>query len=97
MTKEELDQKIAALEGAAASLDFDQRTDLRTLQNHLDGMALNDIAGKLATMQLPDIKELDSKIAAAKQATADRGKAVAAFNAALSIIGSALKIGAGSI
>ena len=55
-------------------------------------MALQDLVAKLNQMALPDIEEMDRKIADARKATEDQQFRVDAFNTALGFIKTAVGI-----
>ena len=90
MTRDELNQKIAALESAASTLKEPDRTlksvEINTLKNQIDGMALSDIADKMATITTPTVAEMDKKIEAAKEATAAQNMRVDAINSVIGLI-----------
>lgn len=90
MTRDELNQKIAALESAANTLQEPDRTlktvEINTLKNQIDGMALSDIADKMATISTPTVAEMDKKIEAAKKATAAQNMRVDAINSVIGLI-----------
>ncbi len=90
MTRDELNQKIAALESAANTLQEPDRTlksvEINTLKNQIDGMALSDIADKMATISTPTVAEMDKKIEAAKEATAAQNMRVDAINSVIGLI-----------
>ncbi|MEO9904030.1 MULTISPECIES: hypothetical protein [Alphaproteobacteria] len=90
MTRDELNQKIAALESAAGSLEEPDRTlttvKINDLKNEIDGMSLSEIAAKMATINTPTIADMDKKIAAAKDATAAQSMRVDAINSVIGLI-----------
>lgn len=90
MTRDELNQKIAALESAASTLKEPDRTltsvKINNLKNEIDGMSLSDIADKMASISTPAIAEMDAKIKAAKDATAAQNMRVDAINSVLGLI-----------
>jgi hypothetical protein len=90
MTRDELNQKIAALESAASTLEEPDRTltsvQINNLKNEIDGMALSDIADKMATITTPTIADMDAKIKAAKDATAAQSMRVDAINSVIGLI-----------
>ena len=90
MTRDELNQKIAALESAADTLQEPDRTlktvEINTLKNQIDGMALSDIADKMATISTPTVAEMGKKIEAAKKATAAQNMRVDAINSVIGLI-----------
>lgn len=78
MTKADLLAQIASLTTAAESLtdDVDKTialNDIDTLKNHVDGMALDDVANIMSAMTLPDIAAMKAKIAAANDALKGNG------------------------
>lgn len=94
MTRDKLNQKIAALESAADTLQEPDRTlktvEINTLKNQIDGLALSDIADKMATISTPTVAEIDKKIEAAKEAakkaTAAQNMRVDAINSVIGLI-----------
>ena len=90
MTRDELNQKIAALESAAGTLEEPDRSltsvEINNLKNQIDGMALADIAAKMATITTPTVAEMDAKIKAAKDATAAQNMRVNAINSVIGLI-----------
>jgi len=90
MTRDELNQKIAALENAASTLKEPDRTlisvKINDLKNEIDGMSLSDIADKMASISTPAIAEMDAKIKAAKDATAAQNMRVDAINSVMGLI-----------
>jgi hypothetical protein len=96
MTRDELTAKIAALKSAAAGLKEPDKTfrlnDIAALEIELEGMALDELVARLNQMTLPDIQDMDRKIAAAQQANKDNQFRVDAFNTAFGILKTALGI-----
>lgn len=96
MTKEEILSKIAELEEAAKSMDEPDKTfklsDIDQLKIELEGLAISDVAEKMRSISLPEIEQMDSNIAAAKDATAAHSQRVLAFNMAFEFIKGALGI-----
>tara|TARA_E500000305_G_scaffold40145_1_gene30697 strand:- start:843 stop:1139 length:297 start_codon:yes stop_codon:yes gene_type:complete len=90
MTRDELNQKIAALESAASTLEEPDRTltnvEINNLKNQIDGMSLSKIADKMATISTPTIADMDAKIKAAKDATAAQSMRVDAINSVIGLI-----------
>ncbi|MDP7548524.1 MAG: hypothetical protein QGF20_14640 [Alphaproteobacteria bacterium] len=96
MTPEDIKTKITELETAAQGLGEPEKTfklnDVAQLRIQLEGMALQDLVAKLNQMALPDIEEMDRKIADARKATEDQQFRVDAFNTALGFIKTAVGI-----
>lgn len=90
MTRDELNQKIAALESCASSLEEPDHTltmvKINDLKNQIDGMSLSDIAEKMSAITLPKIAAMDAKIKAAKDATAAQSMRVGAINSVVGMI-----------
>lgn len=90
MTRDELNQKIAALENAADTLKEPDRTltsvEINNLKNEIDGMSLSAIADKMATIETPTVTEMDAKIKAAQDATAAQSMRVDAINSVIGLI-----------
>lgn len=96
MTKEELLKKIAELESAAQRLDEPDKTfalsDVDQLKIQIEGLALSDLAAKMQAIQLPDLAEIDTQIAAAKKATAAQAAMVEAVSKGCQGIKFAMKL-----
>ena len=96
MTRDELNAQIIELESAADGLEEPDKTfklnELSILKIQLEGMALSDITAKLDNIHLPDVKEIEQKIADAKQATADHQTRVDALDSAFEKIKTVLRI-----
>jgi len=95
MTRDQLLQSISELEAAANNMDEPDKTfklsDIDQLKMELDGMALSDINARMAAISLPDINEMNSNIASAKDANNQHTQRVAAFNSAFQFITGVLK------
>lgn len=96
MTIDELKRMIAELKLAAASLAEPERTfklqEVGRLEMKIESMALDDVAAKMAAISLPDQRQIDEQIAAAKQALKDHASRLAAIDTALGIVKTALGI-----
>lgn len=96
MTRDELIAKIAALKLAAEGLEEPDKTfklnDIAALEIELEGMALEELIASLNRMTLPEIQEMDHKIAEAQQANTDNQFRVDAFNTAFGILKTAVGI-----
>jgi hypothetical protein len=90
MTANELRAKISELEQAAQTFDASEKpfrlSDIDQLRIRLDGLAIADVAARMQAISLPDIKRMDTHIAAARDAMAVQALRVSAFNTACGII-----------
>ena len=86
MTKGELNERIARLEGAAGTLGYTQRAELRALKVELEGRRLDDVTAALAGIERADLERMDAEIDAATAAIASREQALAAFERACRLI-----------
>ncbi|MBO6562451.1 MAG: hypothetical protein JJ959_18035 [Nisaea sp.] len=88
MNIEDLNAKITALMNEADRLTGPERAllriEIRNLQNDIDGASNQDILKRLNAIKLPDLREIDQQIEAAKSAASDAAKREA--------IGVALKV-----
>ncbi len=96
MTREELAAKIRALAEVATTLEEPDRSlklgDIDQLEIELAAMALEETRARLERVQLPDVEQIDAKIAAARDATKSHLFRVDAFNAALGLLKTAAGI-----
>lgn len=94
MTKQELSDRISELLKAADKLDEPERTfklvDVSRLKIAIHGMSVSDIAGKMQSISLPEIQELEDSIQLATQAVSSHSARVKAFNKAYGIIKGAI-------
>jgi hypothetical protein len=88
MNIEDLYAKITVLMNEADRLTGPERTllriEIRNLQNDIDGASNHDVLKRLNAIKLPDLREIDRQIEAAKSAASDAAKREA--------IGVALKV-----
>lgn len=90
MTRQELLSKISELEQAAVKMDEPERTfkltDVSILKISVEGLSVSDIAGKMQSVSLPEIQEMEESIQLATQAVSSHSTRVKAFNKAYGII-----------
>jgi hypothetical protein len=90
MTKEELQDKIQDLIGAASGLAEPDKTfalgEVDRLKIKVEGMALADLRHKLEQIKLPDLQEIDTYITAAKDAASAHQLRVDALNSAIGLL-----------
>lgn len=78
MNIEELNAKISVLMNEANRLTGPERAllriEIRNLQNDIDGASNQDILNRLGAVKLPDLREIDRQIEAAKTAASNEAK-----------------------
>lgn len=90
MTKEELLAHIEYLKKLATTLDEPDRTlktvEIRTLENAVDGMSMQDIADKMGSIELPPLEEMDQKIEAARDAAEKEKAKIKTFETIINLV-----------
>jgi hypothetical protein len=94
MDKQALLNKIAQLEQAAGQMSEPQRTfkldDISQLKITIESMAVEEIAAKMAAIDLPKLQEVDGNIALEVEASGTESQRIKAFNLAYGLIKGAL-------
>ncbi len=96
MTSKELEAKIQELTEAAESLEEPEKSltiaDIKILGIEIKGLALRNLRQKLDQINLPDIREMDQKIAQAKSASQAQHSRVLSLNSVINTLKTALDI-----
>lgn len=96
MNRQELMEKIEALEEAASGLEGAARifkgNDIKQLKIQIEGMAIDDIESKMSQIELPDLEDMDKAIQEASDAIKSQNDRVAAFDKAYSFIKTAVGV-----